>query len=69
MAVVKIQSIHNADVIRGFNMLSNYEIRSIYLQSDLQGDLKKLFRSETSRMEEAVAVKDFRAAADLEARL
>ena len=28
-------------------------------------DLKQLFRSETSRMEEAVAAKDFRTAADL----
>ena len=32
-------------------------------------DLKQLFRSETSRMEEAVTAKDFRTAADLEARL
>jgi myosin heavy subunit len=64
MAVVKIQSTQR--------QLSALQ-RARKLRDQFYGmtfkDLKQLFRSETSRMEEAVAAKDFRTAADLEARL
>lgn len=64
MAVVKIQSIQR----RLAALQYARKLRDPFYGMTFK-DLKQLFRLETSRMEEAVATKDFRTAADLEARL
>jgi len=64
MAVVKIRCIQR----RPSRVQHSRKLRDPFYCMPFK-DLKQLFLSETSRMEEAVAAKDFRTAADLEARL
>ena len=64
MAVVKIQSIQR----RPSGLQHARKLRDPFYCMTSK-DLKQLSLSETYRMEEAVAAKDFRTAADLEARL
>lgn len=64
MAVVKIQSIQR----RLSAVQHAQKLRDPFYGMTFK-DVKQLLRSDTSRMEEAVAAKDFRTAADLEAKL